>query len=50
MIDRIEIKYLGVYALSGKRALFAIPKDAFPPNATTEELTRAWQTRRMQPR
>jgi len=49
MIDRIEVGYFGVYGLSGRRAFFAIPKDAFPPNATTEELTRTWQNHRMQP-
>ena len=49
MIDRIEVGCLGVYGLSGRRALFAIPRDAFPPNATIEELTRAWQPHRTQP-
>jgi hypothetical protein len=49
MIDRIEAGSLSVYGVSGRRALFAIPRDAFPPNATAEELTQAWRSRRMQP-
>jgi ABC-type antimicrobial peptide transport system permease subunit len=49
MIDRIDVGYVGVYGFSGRRALFAIPKDAFPANVTTEELTRAWQSHRVPP-
>ena len=48
MIDRIQVGYLGVYGVSGRKALFAIPKEAFPATATTEELTQAWRSRRMQ--
>ena len=44
MIDRIETGFLGVYGLSGRRALFAIPKDAFRPNATMKDLIKAWQS------
>jgi hypothetical protein len=47
MIDRIEVGSAGVYGFSGRRAFFAIPKDAFPPNTTTDDLTRAWQSQKM---
>jgi hypothetical protein len=49
MIDRIEVGYVGVYGISGRRTLFAIPKDAFPPNVGFEQLIRVWEARTMQP-
>jgi hypothetical protein len=44
MIDKIKIGFLGVYGFLGRKAFFAIPKEAFPSNATPEDLLKAWQT------
>lgn len=49
MIDRIEVASLGVYGLCDRKAFFAIPREVFPPNATIEDLTTAWQNSRSQP-
>ena len=49
MLDRIKIGYLGVYGLSGRRVVFAIPKDAFPAKVTIADLTQAWQSSTRQP-
>ena len=49
MIDKIKIGFLGVYGLLGRKAFFAIPKEAFPSNATHEGLLKAWQSGKKQP-
>jgi hypothetical protein len=49
MIDKIETADLGVYGVMGKRPLFAIPKAAFPPGASVDELIKAWQNGLRQP-
>lgn len=43
MIDNIQVGFLGVYGLFGGKAYFAIPKEAFPPHATPEDLIKVWQ-------
>jgi hypothetical protein len=44
MIDKIQVGFLGVYGLCGRKAFFAIPKETFPSDATPEDLIKAWQT------
>lgn len=48
MIEGVKTGSVGVYGVSGRRAYFAIPGDAFPSNVTPVDLIQAWQSGKQQ--